>query len=106
MVKRKDTRINVQNIRYGACSEIGFMKIYFTKAKMVVDKITGEIFNLEEELGVWTWDKKIYVYSKIPRKEKLKTLIHEVIECFLVVNLGMKQERAHRIACLVEKIII
>jgi len=82
------------------------MKIYFTEDKMVVDKITGEIFNLEEELGVWTWDKRIYVYSKIPKKEKLKTLIHEVIECILIVYLGMKQEKAHKIASFVEKIII
>jgi len=86
--------------------EIVFMKIYFTATKTVVDNITGEVFNLEEELGVWTWDKKIYVYSKIPRKEKLRTLIHELIECFLVVNLGMSKERAHKIACLAEKIII
>ncbi|QER41761.1 hypothetical protein F1847_02980 [Thermodesulfobacterium sp. TA1] len=80
------------------------MQIYFTEDKTVVDKVTGEVFNLEEELGVWTWDKKIYVYSRIPKKEKLKTLIHEIVECFLVVYLGINQEKAHKIANLVERI--
>jgi len=81
------------------------MKIYFTESKIVIDKVTGEIFNLEEESGVWTWDKKIYVYRKIPKKEKLKVLIHEVVEFFLVVYLGIKQDKAHKIANLVERII-
>uniref|UniRef100_A0A7C4NSS2 Uncharacterized protein n=1 Tax=Thermodesulfobacterium geofontis TaxID=1295609 RepID=A0A7C4NSS2_9BACT len=80
------------------------MQIYFTEDKTVVDKVTGEVFNLEEELGVWTWDKKIYVYSRLPKKEKFKTLIHEIVECFLVVYLGIKQEKAHKIASLVERI--
>jgi len=80
------------------------MQIYFTEDKTVVDKVTGEVFNLEEELGVWTWDKSIYVYSRIPKKERLKTLIHEIVECFLVVYLGIKQEKAHKIASLVERI--
>jgi|GEM_PF-1130218 len=80
------------------------MQIYFTEDKTVVDKVTGEVFNLEEALGVWTWDKKIYVYSKISKKEKFKIIIHEIVECFLVVYLGIKQEKAHKIASLVERI--
>jgi len=80
------------------------MQIYFIDDKTVVDKVTGEVFNLEEELGVWTWDKKIYVYSKISKKEKIKVFIHELVECFLVVYLGIKQEKAHKIANLVERI--
>ena len=82
------------------------MQIYFTEDKTVVDKVTGEVFNLEEELGVWTWDKKIYVYSKISKKEKIRVFIHELVECFLVVYLGIKQEKAHKIASLVEKVVI
>jgi hypothetical protein len=81
------------------------MQIYFTEDKTIIDKVTGEVINLEEELGVWTWDKKIYVYSKLSKKEKLKTLIHEVVECFLVVYLGVSREKAHRIASLAEKIV-
>jgi hypothetical protein len=81
------------------------MKIYFIEDKAVVDKVTGEVFDLEEELGVWTWSKKTYVYNKLPKKEKLKTLIHEIVECFLVVYLGAKKEKAHRIAGLAEKIV-
>jgi len=80
------------------------MQIYFIDDKTVVDKVTGEVFNLEEELGIWTWDKKIYVYSKISKKEKIKVFIHELVECFLVVYLGIKQEKAHKIANLVERI--
>jgi predicted metallopeptidase len=49
--------------------------------------------------------KEIYVYNKLSRKEKLKTLIHEVVECFLVVYLGMRQERAHRVASWVERVV-
>jgi hypothetical protein len=81
------------------------MQVYFTDERMVVDRITGEFFDLEEEHGVWTWEKKIYVYNKLSRKEKLKTLIHEVVECFLVVYLGMSQKRAHRIASLAERVV-
>jgi hypothetical protein len=81
------------------------MQVYFTDERMVVDRITGEVFDLEEEHGVWTWEKKIYVYNKLSRKEKLKTLIHEVIECFLVVYLEISQERAHRIASLAERLV-
>ena len=81
------------------------MRVYFTGERIVVDSITGEVFNLEEEHGVWTWESKIYVYNKLSRKEKLKTLIHEVVEYFLVVNLGMRQERAHRIASLAERVV-
>ena len=58
------------------------MQIYFTDERTIIDSITGEVFDLEEEQGVWTWEKKIYVYNKLSRKEKLKTLIHEVVECF------------------------
>ena len=82
------------------------MQIYFAEDNTVVDKVTGEVFNLEEELGIWTWDKKIYIYSKISKKEKLKTIIHELVECFLVVYLGIKQEKAHKIASLVERIVV
>ncbi len=81
------------------------MQVYFTDEKMVVDRITGDVFDLEEEHGVWTWEKKIFVYSNLSRKEKLKTLIHEVVECFLVVYLGMRQERAHKIASLAERVV-
>ena len=81
------------------------MQIYFTEDKTIIDKVTGEVFNLEEELGVWTWERKVYVYNKLSRKEKLKTLIHEVVECFLVVYLGIRQERAHKIASLAERVI-
>jgi Mn-dependent DtxR family transcriptional regulator len=49
--------------------------------------------------------KKIFVYNKLSRKEKFKTLIHEVVECFLVVYLGMRQERAHKIASLAERVV-
>jgi hypothetical protein len=55
------------------------MQVYFTDERTIVDRITGEVFDLEEEHGVWTWDKKIYVYNKLSRQEKLKTLIHEVV---------------------------
>jgi hypothetical protein len=81
------------------------MQVYFTGERRIVDRITGEVFDLEEEQGVWTWEKKIYVYNKLSRKEKLKTLIHEVVECFLVVYFGMRQERAHKIASFVERIV-
>jgi predicted metallopeptidase len=81
------------------------MQVYFTDKRRIVDRITGEVFNLEEEHGVWTLEKKIYVYNKLSRKEKLKTLIHEVVECFLVVYLEMSQERAHRIASLAERLV-
>jgi len=81
------------------------MQVYFTDERMVVDSITGEVFDLEEEHGVWTWEKKIYVYNKLSRKEKLKTLIHEVVECFLVVYLGIRQEKAHKIASLAERVV-
>jgi hypothetical protein len=81
------------------------MQIYFTEDKTIIDKVTGEVFNLEEELGVWTWDKKIYVYSKLPKKEKLKTLMHEIVEYFLVIYLGVRQEKAHKVACWVERVV-
>ena len=81
------------------------MQVYFTNERPIVDRITGEVFDLEEEQGVWTWKKKIYVYNKLSRKEKLKTLIHEVVEFFLVVYLGMRQERAHKIASLAERVV-
>ena len=81
------------------------MQLYFTDERIVVDNITGEVFDLEEEHGVWTWEKKIYVYNKLSRKEKLKTLIHEVVECFLVIYLEISQERAHKIASLVERVV-
>ena len=81
------------------------MQIYFTDEKTITDNITGEVFDLEEEHGVWTWEKKIYVYNKLSRKEKLKTLIHEVVECFLVVYLEISQERAHKIASLAERMV-
>jgi hypothetical protein len=81
------------------------MQVYFTDERRIVDSITGEVFDLEEEHGVWTWEKKIFVYNKLSRKEKLKTLIHEVVECFLVVYLGMRQERAHKIASLAERMV-
>jgi predicted metallopeptidase len=81
------------------------MQVYFTDERTIVDSITGEVFDLEEEQGVWTWEKKIYVYNKLSRKEKLKTLIHEIVECFLVVYFGMRQERAHKIASLAERVI-
>jgi len=81
------------------------MQIYFTDEKTITDNITGEVFDLEEEQGVWTWEKKVYVYNKLSRKEKLKTLMHEIVECFLVVYLGMRQERAHKIASLVERVV-
>jgi Mn-dependent DtxR family transcriptional regulator len=81
------------------------MRVYFTEERTIADNITGEVFDLEEEQGVWTWEKKIYVYNKLSRKEKLKTLIHEVVECFLVVYLGIRQEKAHRVASWVERIV-
>jgi hypothetical protein len=81
------------------------MQVYFTDERIVVDSITGEVFDLEEEHGVWTWEKKIYVYNNLSRKEKLKTLIHEVVECFLVVYLEISQERAHKIASLAERVV-
>jgi hypothetical protein len=81
------------------------MQVYFTDERIVVDSITGEVFDLEEEHGVWTWESKIYVYNKLSRKEKLKTLVHEIVECFLVVYLGMRQERVHKIASLAERIV-
>jgi len=77
------------------------MQVYFTDERTIVDRITGEVFDLEEEQGVWTWDKKI----KLSKKEKLKTLIHEVVECFLVVYLGIRHEKAHKIASLVERVM-
>jgi hypothetical protein len=81
------------------------MQVYFTDKRMIVDRITGEVFDLEEEHGVWTWGKKIFVYNNLSKKEKLKTLIHEVVECFLVIYLGMRQERAHKIASLAERMV-
>jgi predicted metallopeptidase len=81
------------------------MQVYFTGERRIVDRITGEVFDLEEEYGVWTWEKKIFVYNNLSKKEKLKTLIHEVVECFLVIYLGMRQERAHKIASFVERIV-
>ena len=81
------------------------MQVYFTDERRIVDRITGEVFDLEEEHEVWTWEKKIYVYNNLSSKEKLKTLIHKVVECFLVVYLGMRQERAHKIASLVEMVV-
>jgi hypothetical protein len=81
------------------------MHIYFTDEKTIADNITGEVFDLEEEHGVWTWEKKIYVYNKLSRKQKFKTLIHEVVECFLVVYLGIRQEKAHRVASWAERIV-
>jgi hypothetical protein len=81
------------------------MQVYFTDERTIVDSITGEVFDLEEEHGVWTWDKKVYVYNKLSRKEKFKTLIHEVVECFLVVYLGIRQEKAHRVASWVERVV-
>jgi len=81
------------------------MQVYFTDERRIVDRITGEVFDLEEEQGIWTWEKKIFVYSKLSRKEKLKTLIHEIVECFLVVYLGMRQEKAHKVASFVERIV-
>jgi hypothetical protein len=81
------------------------MQVYFTDKRRIVDSITGEVFDLEEEHGVWTWDKKIFVYNNLSRKEKLKTLIHEVVECFLVVYLEISQERAHKIASLAERVV-
>jgi len=81
------------------------MHVYFTDERTIVDRITGEVFDLEEEHGVWTWEKKVYVYNKLSRKEKLKTLIHEVVECFLVVYLEISQERAHRVASLAERVV-
>jgi len=81
------------------------MQVYFTDKRRIVDRITGEVFDLEEEYGVWTWEKKIFVYNNLSKKEKLKTLIHEIVECFLVVYLGMRQERAHKIASFVERIV-
>ncbi|AEH23147.1 hypothetical protein TOPB45_1054 [Thermodesulfobacterium geofontis OPF15] len=81
------------------------MQIYFTDEKTITDNITGEVFDLEEEQGVWTWERKVYVYNKLSRKEKLKTLMHEIVECFLVVYLGMKQDRAHKIASFVERVV-
>jgi hypothetical protein len=83
----------------------GAMHIYFTDERTIIDSITGEVFDLEEEQGVWTWEGKIYVYNKLSGKEKLKTLIHEVVECFLVVYLGMRQEKAHKVASLVERVV-
>jgi hypothetical protein len=81
------------------------MQVYFTDERRIVDRITGEVFDLEEEQGVWTWEKKVYVYNKLSRKEKFKTLIHEVVECFLVVYLGIRRERAHKIASFVERLV-
>ena len=81
------------------------MQVYFTDERRIVDRITGEVFDLEEEQGIWTWEKKIFVYSKLSRKEKLKTLIHEIVECFLVVYLGMRQEKAHKVASFVERVV-
>jgi len=81
------------------------MQVYFTDERTIVDRITGKVFDLEEEQGVWTWEKKIYVYNKLSRKERLKTFIHEIVECFLVVYLGMRQERAHKIANFVERVV-
>jgi hypothetical protein len=82
-----------------------YMQVYFTEERTIIDSITGEVFDLEEEQGVWTREKKIYVYNKLSRKEKLKTLIHEVVECFLVVYLGIRQEKAHKIASIVERVV-
>jgi hypothetical protein len=41
------------------------MQVYFTNKRRIVDSITGEVFDLEEEHGVWTWDKKMGVRLKL-----------------------------------------
>jgi hypothetical protein len=30
------------------------MQVYFTDERTIIDSITGEVFDLEEEHGVWT----------------------------------------------------
>lgn len=82
------------------------MKIYFTENEIVVDKVTNEIFNLKEELGVWTWDGSIYIWKGMNKKEKMRVFIHEVVEYFLVAKLKIKSSLAHKIANLAEKLII
>lgn len=82
------------------------MKIYFTEDEIIIDHITSEIFNLREELGVWTWNGSIYILKDLSKKEKIKIAVHEIIEYFLVVKLKIKRSLAHKIAELAERLII
>jgi hypothetical protein len=48
------------------------MRVYFTEERTIADNITGEVFDLEEEQGVWTWEKKYMCIISYQGRKSLK----------------------------------
>lgn len=82
------------------------MRINFTESRIVEDLKTNEVFDLNEEWGVWTWDGNIYVWKGLSKKDRIRVTIHEIVEYVLVVKFKIQRLYAHRIANLAEKIIL
>lgn len=82
------------------------MRINFTESRIVEDLKTNEVFDLNEEWDVWTWDGNIYVWKGLSKKERIRVAIHEIVEYVLVVKFKIQRLYAHRIANLAEKIIL
>lgn len=82
------------------------MKIVLTDSKNVSDPKTREQFELTEELGVWTYAGTIYVLKTLGSRERLKVILHEVIEYVLCAKLRLKRKYAHIVAGMIERIIV
>jgi len=67
----------------------------------------GERYKLSEELGWWTEEGVVYVYTSVLKslRERLGVAVHEVVEYLLERKLGMEHKWAHRIANVIEKVV-
>jgi len=60
---------------------------------------------LKEECGWWE-DNEVLVDAELDELTAITTMVHEVVERFLELEMGYKHEVAHDIACKVEEYLL
>ena len=78
---------------------MGFRERY--KPRRVSSK---QIPDIEEEGGWWD-EEGVYVAEGVSRLEAVPIAVHEMIEKFLVEQLHVPEDKAHRVAGIVERIL-
>lgn len=80
------------------------LDVVFVGSDWMVDA-NGEEVCIAEEWGWWD-DKAVYVWDGLESwLEKFGIVVHEIIERFLVLRLGLSVRLAHNVANVIEKVV-
>jgi len=64
----------------------------------------NKIPDIEEEGGWWD-EQGVYVLENVSRKEAIAIAFHEMLEKFFVEELKVPEDKAHRLAGVVERLL-